>query len=139
MRSEGQQSAEVTRVLAVYEALNRRDWVALQQQFSPDLILRIAGKSPLAGEHRGLGAAMALATKIERRFLPQQSEIEELMDEHEQVRAVVTVSIRTEGDPFRARLHEVFRFSDDGLVREVWVKAEDQRAVDAFLGKPPTV
>jgi ketosteroid isomerase-like protein len=136
---EAEPSANVARVLAVYDALNRRDWMALQRQFSPDLVLRVAGKSSLAGEHLGLGAAIALATKIERRVVPQQSTIDELIEEIDQVHAVVTVSIEAAGGPFRARLHEVFRFDDDGLVREVWVKAEDQRAVDAFLGGRPAV
>jgi hypothetical protein len=55
-------------------------------------------------------------------------------EELDQVEVVVTVSIQTPKAPFRARLREMFRFGDEGLVREVWVKAEDQRALDAFLG-----
>jgi len=123
----------MARVLALYEALNRRDWLALQRQLSPDLVLRVAGRSPLAGEHRGLGAAIALATKVEGRFLPQESEINELREELSGVHATVTVSIQAPGEVFRARLHELFRFDDDGLIREIWLKAENQKRVDAFL------
>ena len=129
----------MARVLAIYEALNRRDWVALQRQFAADLVLRIAGKSHVAGEHRGLGAAIALATKIERRVVPKQSTLDRMVERLDQVEAEVTVSFEMPTGEFRARLREVFRFGEDDLVREVWVKAVDQRAVDAFLGSAPSV
>jgi hypothetical protein len=47
--------------------------------------------------------------------------------------------IQTPTGPFQARLREVFRFGEDDLVREVWVKSMDQRAMDAFLGSQPAV
>jgi len=125
----------VDRVLAVYDALQRRDWTALQRQVAPLAVLRIGGRNRYAGVYRGLGQLVALALQLEERLIPFRSEIDELAIEGDAVRALVTVSIRVPpADVFRARLREVFRFDEEGLIRELLVRGEDQRSLDRFLG-----
>ena len=126
---------KVERVLAVYDALQRRDWRALQREVAQVAVLRIGGRSRYAGVYQGLGQLVALAVQIEERIVPFQSEIDELTLRGGEVHAVVTVSIRVPPkDVFRTQLRETFLFDDEGRVAELMVRGVDQRALDQFLG-----
>ena len=126
---------KVHRVLAVYAALQRRDWLALQREVAPIAVLRIEGRSRYAGIYQGQGQLIALAVQIEERIIPFQSEIDELELRGDEVRTIVTVSVRVPPrDVFRARLIETFSFDDEGRVAELLVQGEDQAELDEFLG-----
>jgi hypothetical protein len=126
---------KVERVLAVYDALQRRDWRALQREVAQVAVLRIGGQSRYAGVYQGLGQLIALAVQIEERIIPFQSDIDELVVEGDEVQSIVTVSIRVPPrDVFRAQLRETFRFDEEGRVAELSVRGVDQQALDAFLG-----
>ena len=123
------------RVIAVYDALQRRDWRALQGEVAQIAVLRIEGKSRYAGVYQGVGQLVALAVQLEERIIPFQSEIDELRIVDGEVHTVVTVSIRVPPtDVFRARLLERFVFDGEGKVAELDVAGEDQATLDQFLG-----
>ena len=122
-------------MIAVYHALQRRDWLALQHQVAPVAVLRIGGRSRYAGIYQGMGQLIALAAQLEERIIPFRSEIEELRLDGDGVRAIVKVFIRMPTrDVFEARLRETFSFNGEGRISELVVRAEDQRALDEFLG-----
>jgi hypothetical protein len=126
---------KVARVLAVYDALQRRDWPALLREVAPIAALRIEGRSRYAGEYRGQGQLVALAVQFEERIIPFQSEIDDLRVDDDEVHAIVTVSIRVPPtDVFRARLVEAFSFDGDGRVAQLVIAGEDQATLDEFLG-----
>jgi hypothetical protein len=125
----------VDRVIAVYDALQRRDWLALQQQVAPIAVLRIGGHSRYAGMYQGMGQLIALAAQFEERIIPFRSEIEELRLHGEEVRALVKVFIRLPTkDVFEARLRETFSFDAEGRISGLVVRGEDQQTLDEFLG-----
>jgi hypothetical protein len=127
--------AMIARVLDVYEALGRRDLAALQRQISLDVTLHVGGAGRFAGTYRGMGAVMALGTKIEDRLIPGESELHEIGVSGDVVRAEVTVRIpvRGQAEPFRARLVERFGFEPNGRINEIWLEATDPDEVHRFL------
>ena len=126
---------KVHRVLAVYDALQRRDWQALLREVSPIPVLRIEGRSRHAGTYQGQGQLIALAVQFEERIIPFASEIDSLEIVGDAVRTVVTVSMRIPpNDVFRAKLREEFGFDGEGRVARMLVAGEDQAALDEFLG-----
>jgi len=126
---------KVHRVLAVYDALQRRDWRALQAEVAPVAVLRIEGGSRYAGVYQGVGQLVALAVQFEERIIPFQSDIDALEVDGDEVRSVVTVSIRVPpAEVFRVRLRETFTFDGDGKVHELVVAGDDQATLDEFLG-----
>ncbi len=125
----------VHRVLSVYDALQRRDWSALQRECAPIAVLRIGGHSRYAGVYQGLGQLVALAVQFEERIIPFRSEIDSLTLRGGKVHALVTVSIRVPpNDVFRAQLRETFAFDEEGWVAELSLRGVDQRKLDRFLG-----
>ena len=126
---------KVHRVLSVYDALQRRDWPALQRECAPVAVLRIGGHSRYAGVYQGIGQLVALAVQFEERIIPFRSEIESLTLRGRKVHALVTVSIRVPPDEvFLAQLRETFAFDHEGRVAELSVRGVDQRKLDRFLG-----
>jgi hypothetical protein len=126
---------KVHRVLAVYDALQRRDWRALQAEVAPVAVLHLAGASRFAGVYQGVGQIVALAVQFEERIIPFQSDINEITVVDDEVHTVVTVSIRVPpGDLFRAKLVERFVFDATGKVAELHIRAEQQATLDEFLG-----
>jgi hypothetical protein len=123
------------RVLPIYQALNRRDLVGLQRQIAPEIVLHVAGGSAFAGTYEGLGQVLGLAGRFENRLVQNASELESVEAEGERVKVTVRVTLRTGWGELRPRLFEWFRFGADGRVVEMWVAAEDQQALDAFLEK----
>jgi len=125
----------VRRVLGVYDALQRRDWPALQGEVAPVAVVRIEGESRYAGVYQGVGQLIALAVQFEERVIPFQSTIDALDLDGDEVRSLVTVSMRVPPDGlFRARLVETFSFDGDGKVSGLVVSGEDQAALDEYLG-----
>ncbi|HXJ66498.1 MAG TPA: hypothetical protein VNN79_22290 [Actinomycetota bacterium] len=125
----------VHRVLAVYGALQRRDWQALLREVSPVPVLRIEGRSRYAGTYQGQGQLIALAVQFEERIIPFASEIDEVRIAGDEVHTVVTVSVLVpSNDVFRARLREEFAFDAEGRVSQLVVAGVDQATVDEFLG-----
>jgi hypothetical protein len=121
-------------VLSVYDALQRRDWPALQRECAPVAVLRIGGHSRYAGVYQGIGQLVALAVQFEERIIPFRSEIDSLTLRGRKVHALVTVSIRVPPDDvFQVQLRETFAFDEEGRVAELSVRGVDQRKLDRFL------
>ena len=132
---ESSDDPKVLRVLAVFGALQRRDWRALQGGVAQVAVLRFEGLSRYAGAYQGLGQIIALAAQFEERIVPFQSTIDKLEVVEDEVHATVNVSFRVPpGGVHRARLVERFLFDEDGRVAELVIAGEDQPALDEFLG-----
>ncbi len=91
-------------MIAVYDAVQRRDWPTLQRQVAPIAVLRIGGRNRYAG---------------------MGDEVRAL------VRVYIRMSST---EVFEARLRETFSFDEEGRVSELVVRGEDQRTLDEFLG-----
>ena len=128
--------ARIGRIIEVYGALARRDFVALQRLVGFDVALHVSGSSWLSGTFEGMGAVMALGTKIGNRLLQGESELHDIGVRDGRVEADVTVCIpvRGEDEPFRAKLHESFALDASGHVEEIWIEAADQARFDRFIG-----
>ena len=125
----------VRAVLGLYEALNHRDFVALQRQVSLDVTLHLGGSGPLAGTYQGMGEVIAVGMKVEDRFVPGASELESIEGNDRLVHTVVTVRLKSStGEAVPVRLVGRFRFDDRGRLREFWVDPEDPAALDSLLG-----
>ena len=128
--------AAIDRIIDAYRALARRDFITLQRLVSFDVVLQVSGTSRLAGTYEGMGAVIALGTKMGNRLIQGRSELHEIGVREGRVEAEVSVFIPVRGqdEPFRARLREAFGFDADGAIDRIWIEAHDQPAFDRFIG-----
>jgi ketosteroid isomerase-like protein len=121
-------------IIELYGSLATRAYGRLQRLVSNDVVLEVAGNSRFAGKYAGAASVIALAARLNQRFVQGASELNELYPAADSVRATVTVTVGTfSGHTLRARLLETFDFGEDGLVSSIWVAAGDQDEVDRFL------
>jgi hypothetical protein len=123
------------RLLPVYQALGRRDLVALQHQVSTDVVLHVDGSSSFAGTYEGIGQVLGLAGRLENRIVQGASQLESMEPDGDRVKATVRVTLRSAWGEMSPRLFESFRFDPNDRICEIWVWAEDQAALDRFLDR----
>jgi hypothetical protein len=115
------------------DALARGDLPAALSFYSDDVVMHYPGHNPLAGEHRGKPAVIALLKQVmdltRGRFHP---EVHDIMASDEHVAALVTV--HAERDDRKAEWQSIDLFHvRNGKLVEHWVHEVDQDAVDRFL------
>jgi ketosteroid isomerase-like protein len=127
----GQSQAVMRRYI---DAVRAGDWTTASGFFADDIVLRIPGRSPLAGERRGRDAALAYIDAALARA--HQSEVElELIDmlvSEERVALIVRERFRRPDGDVEIRRANVYRIAGDQIV-EVWIFEGDQYAVDELL------
>lgn len=128
--------ARLSQVIDLYGALGRRDFVALQRLVAFDVVLDVGGSSWLAGRYDGMGAVIALGTKIGNRLVQGDSVLNHIEAREGTVEADVTVSISVRGhpEPFPVRLYEAFGFDEAGRIDRISLQADDQGAFDQLIG-----
>jgi ketosteroid isomerase-like protein len=113
------------------DAWVKGDLAALVDCYHDELVLHYFGRSPLAGDHRGKAAALALLARVAQLTNRRLLAIHDVLasDEH----AVVLARERFERDGRQVDLNRVFVYHvRDGKLVEGWVYDEDQRVVDEF-------
>jgi ketosteroid isomerase-like protein len=124
-------------LIARYIAAARSgDWDAAYAHFAEDMVVRIPGRSALAGEHRGRQVAIDYIEHA--KALSRGAEVEvDLIDTlagAERVALLVRERFhRADGPPVDIHRANVYRVVDDQIA-EIWIFEGDQYAVDALLG-----
>lgn len=102
--------------------------------FAEDIVFRVPGSSPLAGEHHGREATMRCLDRA--RALSHRGEVEvEVVDalvSDERFALIVSERFGLEDGPVEIRRANVYRVRDGEIV-EIWIFEADQAAVDALF------
>lgn len=124
---------ETGRVLQAYAAAwAAGDLEAVLASYHDDIELHYMGESPLAGTHRGRGAAFAALWQASVRTSRKLIEVEDVLV-GENLGALIAVEEL--GEPSRrVRRVLLYRVEDDKL-RECWLFDEDQRFIDDLWSK----
>ncbi|HEX2191578.1 MAG TPA: nuclear transport factor 2 family protein [Acidimicrobiales bacterium] len=124
-------------------ALLRRAYMAfaepaadgLPDGFAEDVVWHVPGRSPIAGNYRGIHEIRALLDRL--RDLSDGTAFREVHDvlanDHHGVALVRSGAIRN-GERFFTVQVDVFPFRD-GVVTEFWTNSMDQHAEDAFWSR----
>ncbi|MBR1284554.1 nuclear transport factor 2 family protein [Bradyrhizobium sp. AUGA SZCCT0177] len=108
------------------------DRAALAACYHDDFTLHYFGRNPLAGDHRGKMAALAILAEVTRRTSRKLLGIVDIMAGPE--RGALLVRERFERDGKAAEFERLLVYAvRDGLLGECWVWDQDQAAVDAYL------
>ncbi|MBA2400580.1 MAG: nuclear transport factor 2 family protein [Bradyrhizobium sp.] len=108
------------------------DRLALAACYHEDFTLHYFGRNPLAGDHSGKMAALALLAEVTRRTNRKLLGIIDIMAGPE--RGALLVRERFERDGKVAEFERLLVYAvRDGLLWECWVWDQDQAAVDAYL------
>ena len=128
------QAAERTRqaVSRYASAWLTGDRAALIACYHEDFTLHYSGRNPLAGDHRGKAASLAILAEVTRRTNRKLLGIVDIMAGPEH--GALLVRERFERDGKAAEFDRLLVYAvRDGLLWECWVWDRDQTAVDAYL------
>lgn len=113
------------------EAWRNGDVPTLVDCYHDDLVLHYFGRSPLAGEHRGKPAALAVLARVQELTSRRLLEIHDVLASEDH--AVVLARERFERAGRQLDVNRVLVYHvRDGKLVECWLYDEDQRAVDEF-------
>jgi ketosteroid isomerase-like protein len=122
-------------VRAYCDAWLRGDAPAIIALYHDDIVLHYFGRSPLAGDHTGKPAAVAVLGKIQQLTNRKPVEIHDIAASADH--AVMLALERWERDGRTLDVQRVFVYHvKDGKLAECWAYDDDQRAVDEFWGAP---
>jgi ketosteroid isomerase-like protein len=108
------------------------DRAALIACYHEDFTLHYFGRNPLAGDHRGKIASLAILAEVTRRTNRKLLGIIDIMSGPE--RGALLVRERFERDGKTAEFERLLVYAvRDGLLGECWVYDQDQVLVDTFL------
>jgi uncharacterized protein len=128
-------AAEVQVVMDRYiDAVRAGDWEAAFRFFADDIVLRVPGRSALAGERRGREAARAYIDAALAKAHGQEVEVEliDMLASDERVALIVRERFaRPDGD-VEIRRANVYRIAG-GQVVEIWIFEADQYAADELF------
>ena len=111
------------------EAWRRNDIAEVFDLYHDDFVLHYFGRSPLAGDHVGKEAAIAVLVEATQRSGRQLDEIEDVLA-GATFGAIVAREGVGRGDDLRV-VRRVFLYKvRDGKLAECWLYDEDQRAID---------
>ena len=117
------------------EAWRRNDIAAVFDLYHDDFVLHYFGRSPLAGDHVGKEAAIAVLVEATQRSGRQLDEIEDVLA-GATFGAIVAREGVGRGDDLRV-VRRVFLYKvRDGKLAECWLYDEDQRAIDDLWSTP---
>jgi uncharacterized protein len=128
-------AAEVQVVMDRYiDAVRAGDWETAFGFFADDIVLRVPGRSALAGERRGREAARAYIDAALAKAHGQEVEVEliDMLASDERVALIVRERFaRPDGD-VEIRRANVYRIAG-GQIVEIWIFEADQYAADELF------
>jgi hypothetical protein len=108
------------------------DRAALVGRYHDDFTLHYFGRNPLAGDHMGKMASLAILAEVTRRTNRKLLGVIDIMAGPE--RGALLIRERFERDGETAELERLLVYAvHDGLLGECWVYDQDQALVDRFL------
>ena len=127
------QHENVQRVLKGMHSFNEDDIEGVKALYRPDMVYRVAGRSPLAGDYHGIDAYAAVVQRV-REDSAQSMKFDAdvvLADDHTVIMLVKTSGKRN-GRLLDSESIYIYRFDEDGMCYEGRTIPVDQYAYDAF-------
>jgi ketosteroid isomerase-like protein len=113
------------------DAARRGDWDTAFGYFSEDIVMRVPGRSRLAGERRGKQAAVDYIQTVREHYREGGIELEllDMLESGDRVALLVVERFHLEGSTVEIRRANVYRVENDAIV-EITIFEADQYAVD---------
>jgi ketosteroid isomerase-like protein len=119
---------------AASDAISSGDLETFLSHYADDVLVHYPGSSPLAGDHHGKEAFLAVFGRFaEITGSPPQIAVHDVVANDEHGVVLQMVHIERKGRSLDAQQVVVSHFLD-GKVREIWPNFLDQQAVDEMLG-----
>ena len=128
-------AAQVQTVMDRYvDAVRAGDWETAFGFFADDIVLRVPGRSSLAGERRGRHAARAYIDAALAKAHGQEVEVEliDRLTSEERVALIVRERFARPDRDVEIRRANVYRIAG-GRIVEIWIFEADQYAVDELF------
>ena len=128
-------AAQVQAVMDRYvDAVRAGDWETAFGFFADDIVLRVPGRSSLAGERRGRQAARAYIDAALAKAHGQEVEVEliDRLTSEQRVALIVRERFARPDRDVEIRRANVYRIAG-GRIVEIWIFEADQYAVDELF------
>ena len=128
-------AAQVQTVMDRYvDAVRAGDWETAFGFFADDIVLRVPGRSSLAGERRGRQAARAYIDAALAKAHGQEVEVEliDRLTSEQRVALIVRERFARPDRDVEIRRANVYRIAG-GRIVEIWIFEADQYAVDELF------
>ena len=113
------------------EAFSRRDMDSLRTFWADDIVYHVTGGNPIAGDHRGLDAVLALFAKLVEMNV-RIVEVHDVLASDDHVVALLRGTASRHGEELSVNQANIYHVRD-GKIREAWLLPADQRAFDEFF------
>jgi uncharacterized protein len=116
------------------DAASRHDFDAAFGMFAEDIVFRIPGRSPFAGERRGRAAAMEYieAARALSRDADITVEVVDALTSEDRFALLVVERFHRDGGVVEIHRANVYRVREEEIA-EIWIFEGDQYDVDALL------
>jgi ketosteroid isomerase-like protein len=120
------------------QAVQACDWETGLGYFADDVVLRVPGRSALAGEHRGRDEAKGYLDAALARSHGAEVEVEliDMLTSEERVALVVRERFSGPGGAVEIRRANLYRIRGEEIV-EIWIFEGDQYEVDELFANDP--
>jgi len=116
-----------------FDAFSKGDMDTLRELFDQDAVWHTAGRSPLAGDHRGVDAILGFfARTMELTGGTFRAELHDVLANDEHAVALYVARGEREGRTLEDKSVLVSHIRN-GKLAETWAHSEDQYALDEFL------
>jgi uncharacterized protein len=123
----------VERLRRFLDAYGRRSRQELADLLTEDAVWHVGGTHRLSGDYRGRDAILDYFDAVQRETDGTlKLEAIELLSSDTRGAAFLRVTGSRGGKTLGVVMAEAFVFTPDGLIREFWAHASDQKAIDAF-------
>ncbi len=113
------------------EAFSRRDMDSLRTFWADDIVYHVPGANPIAGDHKGLDAVLALFAKLMEMNV-RIVEVHDVLPSDDHVVALVGGTASRQGEELSVNQANIYHVRD-GKIKEAWLLSTDQRAFDEFF------
>ena len=124
-------------LMTVYlDAARRGDWDTAFGYFADDIVMRVPGRSRLAGDRHGKQAAVDYIQTVRDHYREGGIELElvDMLEGDRRVALLVVERFHRDGRTVEIRRANVYRVEDDAIV-EITIFEADQYAVDELTGE----
>jgi ketosteroid isomerase-like protein len=117
-------------------AARRGDWETAFGYFAEDIVMRVPGRSRLAGDRRGKQAAMDYIQRVREHYREGGIELElvDMLEGDRRVALLVVERFNRDGRSVEIRRANVYRVEDDAIV-EITIFEADQYEVDELMSQ----
>ena len=118
------------------DAARRGDWDTAFGYFADDIVMRVPGRSRLAGDRHGKQAAVDYIQTVRDHYREGGIELElvDMLEGDRRVALLVVERFHRDGRTVEIRRANVYRVEDDAIV-EITIFEADQYAVDELTGE----